>query len=54
MLTIGLVNKAEVNVFLELSSFFDNPKDVGNLIYDSSALSKSNLDIWKFSVHVLF
>ena len=52
-LTIGLVNKAEINVFLELSCLFHNPKDVGNLIYDSSAFSKSNLNIWKFSVHVL-
>ena len=52
-LTIGLVNKAEVDVFLELSCFFDDLNDVGNLIYDSSAFSKSNLNIWKFSVHVL-
>ena len=49
----GVVNKAEINVFLELSCFFDNPTDVGNLIYGSSAFSKSRLNIWKFSVHVL-
>ena len=49
----GIVNKAEVNVFLEHSSFFDDPTDVGNLISDSSAFSKSSLKIWKFSVHVL-
>ena len=48
----GVVNKAEVDV-LELSCFFDNPTDVGNLISDSSAFSKSSLNIWKFSVHVL-
>ena len=48
-----VVNEAEVHVFLELSCFFCNPKDVGNLISDSSAFSKSNLNIWKFSVHVL-
>ena len=48
-----IVNKAEVDVFLELSCFFDDLNDVGNLIYDSSAFSKSNLNIWKFSVHVL-
>ena len=49
----GIVNKAEVNVFLELSCFFDDPVDVGNLISDSSAFSKSSLNIWKFMVHVL-
>ena len=49
----GIVNKAEVNVFLELSCFFDDPMDVGNLISGSSAFSKSNLNIWKFTVHVL-
>ena len=49
----GIVNKAEVNVFLELSCFFDDPVDVGNLISGSSAFSKSNLNIWKFTVHVL-
>ena len=49
---LGVVNKAEVDVFLEVSCFFDNPMDVGNLISDSSAFSKSNLN-WKFTVHVL-
>ena len=49
----GMVNKAEVDVFLELSCFFDDPADVGNLISDSSALSKSSLKLWKFTVHVL-
>ena len=49
----GIVNKAEVDVFLELSCFFDDPADVGNLISGSSALSKSSLNIWKFMVHVL-
>ena len=50
----GVVNKAEVDVFLELSCFFDDPTNVGNLISGSSAFSKSSLDIWKFSVHLLF
>ena len=49
----GIVNKAEINVFLELSCFFDDPADVGNLISGSSAFSKSSLNIWKFTVHVL-
>ena len=49
----GIVNKAEVDVFLELSCFFDDPKDVGNLISGSSAFPKSTLNIWKFTVHVL-
>ena len=49
----GIVNKAEVDVFLELSWFFDNPADVGNLISGSSAFSKTSLNIWKFTVHVL-
>ena len=49
----GVVNEAEVGVFLELSCFFDDPTDVGNLISGSSAFSKSSLNIWKFSVHVL-
>ena len=49
----GIVNKAEVDVFLELSCFFDDPVDVGNLISDSSAFSKTGLNIWKFMVHVL-
>ena len=48
-----LVNKAEVNVFLELSCFFNDPADVGNLISGSSAFSKSSLHIWKFIVPVL-
>ena len=50
---IGILNKAEVDVFLELSSFFDDPADVGNLISGSSAFSKSSLNIWKFTVHTL-
>ena len=49
----GIVSKAEIDVFLELSCFFDNPTDVGNLISGSSAFSKPSLNIWKFSVHVL-
>ena len=49
----GIVNKAEVDVFLELSCFFDGPADVGNLISGSSAFSKSSLNIWKFTVHIL-
>ena len=49
----GIVNKAEIDVFLELSCFFDVPTDVGNLSSDSSAFSKSSLNIWNFSVHVL-
>ena len=48
-----IVNKAEVDVFLELSCFFDDPTDVGNLISGSSAFSKSSLNIWKFTVHIL-
>ena len=48
-----IVNKAEIDVFLELSCFFNDPSDVGNLIAGSSAFSKSSLTIWKFSVHVL-
>jgi len=51
--SFGVVNKAEVDVFLELSHFFDDPADVGNLISGSSAFSKSSLYIWKFMVHVL-
>ena len=50
---IGLVNKAEVNIFLELSCFFYDPTDVGNLISGSSAFSNSTLNIWKFTVHIL-
>ena len=49
----GIFNKAEVHGFLELSCFFDDPMDVGNLISGSSAFSKSILNIWKFTVHVL-
>ena len=49
----GVVNKAEVDVFLELSFFFHDTKDVGNLISGSSAFSKSSLNIWKFTVHIL-
>ena len=49
----GIVNKAEIDVFLELSYFFDGPVDVDNLISGSSAFSKSSLNIWKFMVHVL-
>ena len=48
-----VVNKAEVDVFLELSSFFPDPEDVGNLISGSSAFSKTSLNIWKFTVYVL-
>src|SRR5574341_1798565 len=48
----GIVNKAEVAVFLELSCFCDDPADVGDLISGSSAFSKSSLNIWKFTVHV--
>ena len=49
----GIVNKAEIDVFLELSCFLDDPTDVGNLISGSSAFSKTNLNIWKFTVHIL-
>ena len=49
----GVISKAKVDVFLELSCFFDHPVDVGNLISGSSAFSKSSLNIWKFMVHVL-
>ena len=49
----GIVNKAEIDVFLELSCFFDDPEDVGNLISGFSAISKTGLNIWKFTVHVL-
>ena len=48
-----VLHKAEVGIFLELSCFFDDPTDVGNLISGSSAFSKSSLNIWKFMVHVL-
>ena len=49
----GVVNKAETDVFPELSCFFDDPADVGNLISGSFAFSKSSLNIWKLTVHVL-
>ena len=49
----GIVNKAEVDIFLELSCFFDDPTDVGNLISESYAFSKSSLNTWKIMVHVL-
>ena len=49
----GIVNKAEIDVFLELSHFSDDLVDVGNVISGSSAFSKSTLNIWKFTVHVL-
>ena len=49
----GIVNKAETDIFLDLSCFFDDPVDVGNLISGSSAFSKTILNIWNFTVHVL-
>ena len=49
----GIINKAEVDVFLLFSCFFDDPADIGNLIFDSSAFSKSSLNIQKFAVHIL-
>ena len=49
----GVVNKAEIDVFLKLSCFFDDTVDVGNLISVSSAFSKTSLNIWKFTVHIL-
>ena len=49
----GIVNKVEIDVFLELSCSFDNPADVGNLISGSSAFSKTSLNIWRFTDHVL-
>ena len=49
----GVVNKAEVDVYLELSSFFHDPADVGNLLSGSSAFSKTSLNIYKFTVHIL-
>ena len=52
--SFGIANKAEVDVFLELSCFFYDSMDVGNLISGSSAFSKSSLNIWNFMVHTLF
>ena len=49
----GIVNKEEIDIFLELSCFFNDPADVGNLISGSSAFSKTSLNIWKFMVRVL-
>ena len=49
----GVVNKAEIDVFLELSCFLDDPADIGNMISGSSAFSKTSLNIWKFLVHIL-
>ena len=49
----GIVNKAEIDVFLELSCFFDDSADVGNLISGSSAISKTSLNIWKFMIDIL-
>ena len=49
----GIVNKGEIDVFLELSCFFDDPADVGNLISGFSDFSKTSLNIWKFTVHLL-
>jgi len=49
----GIVNKAEIDDFLELSSFFHDPMDVGNMISGSSAFSKTSLNMWNFMVHVL-
>ena len=51
--SFGVVNKAEIGVFLELSCFFDDPEEVGNLISGSSVFSKTSLNTWKFSVHIL-
>ena len=48
----GIVNKAEIDVFLELSCFFDDPMDVGTLISGSSAFSKTSLNVWKFTGYV--
>ena len=51
--SFGIVNKAEVDIFLELSCFFDDSVNVGNLISSSSAFCKTSVNIWKFTVHVL-
>ena len=53
MLIFGIVNKTEIDVFVELSCFFDDPTDIGNLVSGSSAFSKTSLNNWKFTVHVL-
>ena len=50
---LGIVNKAEIDVFLECSWFFNDPADAGNLISGSSAFSKTSLNIWKFMIHIL-
>ena len=50
---VGIVNKVEVYIFLELSCFYDDPTDVGNLISGSSSFTKMSFNIWKFMVHVL-
>ena len=50
---LGIVNKADIDVFPELSCFFDDPEDVGSLISGSSAFSKTSLNIWKFKVHIM-
>ena len=49
----SIISEAEIDVFLELSCFFDDAEDVGNLLSGSAAFSKSSLNIWKFMVHVL-
>ena len=51
--SFGIVNTAEIDVFLEFPCFFDDPADVGNLISGSSAFSKTSLNIWKFMVHIM-
>ena len=50
----GIVNKAEIDVFLERSCFFDDPTDVGNLVSGSSAFSKTSLNIWKFTKDLIY